>query len=100
VASSEPIKNSILSGFVNTPFGSFFLFHKIPQPRLYLYNSARGSIILRRAVGAAHGLSFKKTRAFVVTTVNPGELRLLQLTSFLLLVCRKPIAPVYSASLG
>ena len=62
VASSEPIKNSILSQFVNTAFRSFFLFHKIPQPRLYLYNSASFCIILRRAVGVTHGLSLKSSR--------------------------------------
>ena len=62
VASSEPIKNSILSGIVNTPFRSFFLFHKIPQPRLYLYHSAPGSIILRRAAGASNGPSLKSSR--------------------------------------
>src|SRR5215469_680054 len=32
VASNEPIKNSIPPKFVNSPFTSFFLFHKIPQP--------------------------------------------------------------------
>src|SRR5215469_17290014 len=68
VASSEPIKNSILSDFVNTPFRSFFLFHKIPQPRLYLFHSAPGSITLRRAIGASHERSLKD-RAFVVTTL-------------------------------
>src|SRR5215469_4416131 len=76
VASSEPIKNSILSDFVNTPFRSFFLFHKIPQPRLYLFHSAPGSFILRRAVGASYE-RFLKSSLIRGDHVNPGELRLL-----------------------
>jgi hypothetical protein len=100
VASSEPIKNSILSDFVNTPFRSFFLFHKIPQPRLYLFHSAPGSFILRRAVGASHE-RFLKSSLIRGDDVNPGELRLLQLTSFLHSSrASEPIVPAYSASLG
>jgi|SRR6516225_2476180 len=90
VASSEPIKNSILSRIVNTPFRSFFLFHKIPQPRLYLYHSAPGSIILRRAAGASHGLSLKSSR------IRGDAIHVVPT----LLVCREPIAALFSASLG
>src|SRR6516162_3022652 len=51
VASNEPIKNSIPPKFVNSPFTSFFLFHKIPQP---LRNPMNHSGFFRYARNFAH----------------------------------------------
>jgi len=79
---------------LSTPHSDHFLFStKFLSP-------ASISIILRRAVGASHGLSVKSSR-IRGDDVNPSELRLLQIDVVpALLVCREPIAPVYASSLG